>query len=860
MPGIRDTFVRSRLGRKIFLTFLLIIAVPLICISLLSREISDFVLMKSTDQLLRDSTKSVALNLLDRMRSAEALLRILDSTRASDTGHAEVAARSALVFSQVSRGPSLGALAPGESQVHVTTDPATQVPEVSIEIAGGNGRPAIQGVLNSKYLWENLESAFYTLCVGGAEFSVPYCHGAEAQAASTARSERALYFRPYLEAKPWTLQAVASPDIADYLPIKLGALFAYVAASALLIALSASAFFVRRATTPLDALITATNAIRSGDFTHAIPLTGMKDEFRDVAESFNVMSATIGADVAFMKMLSTIDVAILERRPLAEIVECGMRHFAEHGALRGMALSVTDALEGSRVTYRIEESGRMSSAHARTDAAGPDAPPPPDASAEGRVATRTARLALPAAATTDAQGRLAAELRAFESRIAVAINAQEHERTLVARAARDSLTRLLNRLGLVERLDQLTAHHGPLCVVYLDLDGFKEVNDAYGHDVGDKLLQGVADRLGGTLADRHLALARLGGDEFVFVLSADPQGLYRAQIASVLEELQPAFRVGELQMQVGASLGVAVFPQDGADHGELLKSADLAMYAAKARGRNQIVYFEASLRSASSERIALRRELTLAQRRDELYLVYQPRVACADMRNHSAEALLRWNHPTRGNVPPDRFIPLAEEAGLIVDIGYWVLKQAMAQFRAWQAMGLRHLDRISVNLSPIQLTSEGFLETVESIVAASGVSPTAIEFEVTEGAFIKDLDDTVRKLDRLRAMGFQIALDDFGVGYSAMSYLSRLPFDTLKIDKSFVDGFGHQKSAYAIASAIVALGKALDKEVVAEGVETREQAELLIALGVDELQGYHYSRPLRPVDFETYMQQPESVR
>jgi len=850
MPDAGRLFVRSRIGKKIFLTFLLIVALPLVGISLLSREISEYVLTRSTDQLLRDSTKAVGLNLLDRLRSGEAMLRIMNSANGTGIKNSDAARRADIIFSEIQFPVDNQAIRRGASIIRVISSGSSGLQDVEIIISDeASGKVAI-GILNQDYLWENLESAFYTLCVEGGEWRTPHCHGPQLPSAATVINSRPLYFRPYMNGEPWQLKAVAAPNVADYLPVKLGAIFAYAAALSLLLALSVSALFIRRATKPLDALIAATGAVRRGEFSHRIPLGGLRDEFIDVADSFNSMALTIGDDIAFMKMLSEMDRAILARSPLGVTVSLGLSRFAGHAAGRGWSIYVFRDQQDTAEVFTLDGSGTVR----RT----------PDILVEGGydgVAQRGTAIAIvdttavmlvgvePAELTQE----LMLELEAVKSKIAIAVSSEQHEHILVSRAAHDSLTHLLNRLGLVDKLGGLIAQpfdRSLFAVVYLDLDGFKEVNDAYGHDVGDRLLKKVADRISASLERSELALARMGGDEFVFLLPIDEANSYYKRVEAVLHDLQRVFNVDELQIQVGASMGVARFPADGENQSDLLKCADLAMYAAKSNGRNQIVYFERSLNSAAAERIELRRDLAIALAQNQFYVVYQPRVSSGDLAHASAEALIRWQHPTHGNIPPDKFISLAEESGQILDIGYWVLAEAANQMNEWVKNGSNSIKKVSVNISPIQLMADDFLTTVENIVARSGAAISTIELEVTEGALIKDIDKATKKLNRLRELGFSIALDDFGVGYSAMSYLSVLPFDTLKIDKSFVSRLGLEDSAYAIASAIVALGKALRKNIVAEGVETQEQAQKLIALGVDELQGYLYSKPLRPKDLD----------
>lgn len=846
-----NIFTKSRLGKKILLVFLFLVAVPLAGIALLSQELSGFVLARATEQLLKEATKFSGLNLLDRARSAETLLKVLNSSQGNLAPESDAMVRARTVFSEITYYPVKNVGQWRQSTISISQDPLNGQTSVAIEVTDVKSRRTAIGVLSPSYLWENLESPYYTLCVGGKMFIIPICQGAEPSQGSAIKNERALYFRPYLEGEPWKVSATAVPNITDYLPIKLSTIYFYLAAAALFLALSASAFFIRRAMTPLDALIQATNAIREGRYSHMVRTDTMKDEFREVAESFNGMTATIGADIAFMHVLSTIDEAILERRPLEDVVMLGMHHLSLHAEAQGLQLIIVHS-HLSGVAYRVEKTGQVSRKLLNEALVTEARQVLDEAILVGKSTSLDAYIHPPANAVT-----LNGEIASFRKRLAVAIDSEEHERILVTRAAHDSLTHLLNRLGLTEKLDELlretVAARQMLAVVYLDLDGFKEVNDAYGHDAGDRLLVKVAERMRSSLDDRQLALARMGGDEFVFVLPVRPSIDHRSIIAKVLQDLQQPFQIDRIQIQVGASFGVAAYPDDGENRIELLKSADLAMYAAKSRGRNKIVYFDPSLHSVSAERIKLRRELGEALERQEFHLVYQPRVRCDDLTTRSAEALLRWTHPVRGNIPPDRFISIAEESGLIVEIGLWVLEQVIRQVAAWRDGSATTLERLSVNVSPVQLMNEGFLQSVEALVADTGVRPGWIELEITEGAIIKDVDEAIAKMTRLRELGFTIAIDDFGVGYSAMTYLHVLPFDVLKIDKSFVDGFGKQQSGFAIASAIVALARALGKDVVAEGVETQEQADTLISMEVDELQGYLFSRPLRVSDFNAYL-------
>jgi diguanylate cyclase (GGDEF)-like protein len=865
----QGAFLNSRHGRRTFATFFVIVAAPLLTVTYLSYELTELILRRSTAQLLQEATKSMSLNLIDRMRNAESLLLAAAEESPGASANSALRARMAALFSYVGRTDT----EPGDSAaIRAGTRPLSRLrvvrpspdrsPTVELTVWSTSGA-RLTGRLNPDFLWENLQSAIYNVCMEGPGFGSRFCQRSEPVSPHDVSIERQVFFRPYLEAEGWTLTTIAAPTVADFLPMSIGNMLGTVAGLAFLLALMASSFFVRKSTRPLDALVTGTRLLREGDFSHAVPLEGMADEFRELAVSFNAMAADVGADLRFMQVLANIDQSILNRRPLSDVMELSLSHLHATSPELAVAVVSWDQADLLPKAYRIGVDATLQSETVSPDGleTGPSGQPVPRLPVDsGRQRWRH----MPVARTDDkavwlrleehpaqpaAARRHLNELVALSGRLAVAIHADQREQLLIARAARDSLTGLLNRLGLVEAIDSLVADPAPslgFAVAYLDLDGFKDVNDAYGHDVGDRLLKAVAQRVAISLQPAPLALARLGGDEFVFVIPADENGEYLRRIDAVLQEIQPIYVIDGTEILIGGSIGIAMHPDHGINHDELLRNADLAMYAAKGSGRNRVVEFEIAFNSAAAERVELRRDLGSALAEGQLFVVYQARVDANTKQTHSVEALLRWRHPRQGLVSPDKFITLAEEAGLIVEIGLWVMEQAFVQFNAWKAEARLQITQISVNLSPVQMTHSSFLDDVERLMLRHSIPRGAIELEVTEGALIRDVDTAIQKLAHLQKLGFDIALDDFGMGYSAMSYLSVLPFNTLKIDKSFVWDFNRQKSAYAIAAAIVALAKALDKRIVAEGVETEEQALLLQRLGVDELQGYLYSKPLPP--------------
>lgn len=418
----------------------------------------------------------------------------------------------------------------------------------------------------------------------------------------------------------------------------------------------------------------------------------------------------------------------------------------------------------------------------------------------------------------------------------------------------DSLTGLPNRVLLKDRLTQILTRAGSynemVAILFIDLDRFKEVNDTLGHGTGDQLLQAVSERLADCLRSCD-TLARLGGDEFVVLL---PGIVERECIGDIAEKLLQSLRKPvQLDMRevfTSGSIGISVWPVDGDSVGTLFKNADTAMYYAKEQGRNTYRFYTPQMHATSMEQMTLSNDLRYAMERDELHLCYQPQVSFETGGLIGVEALLRWNHAKRGLISPDRFIPLAEDTGLIVSIGTWVLREACKQAVTWIAQGLPAL-RMAVNISAKQFREIDFSDTVKAVLQETGLEPSLLELELTEGMLIENVTQTKVTLQSLKEMGVTLAIDDFGTGYSSLSYLKHFPLDRLKIDKSFVQEIAEKSGdAAAIVEAVVALGHSLKLTVIAEGVEQQDQVDFLHSRKCDELQGYFFSRPLTPQALE----------
>jgi len=437
--------------------------------------------------------------------------------------------------------------------------------------------------------------------------------------------------------------------------------------------------------------------------------------------------------------------------------------------------------------------------------------------------------------------------------LATAVERHDARDRLTWLAQYDALTRLPNRHRLAACLEdaiaQACSSGQRAAVMFIDLDRFKSVNDMLGHGAGDQLLTQAARRLE-ACARRGDVVARLGGDEFALVLTElSSDDTMRRDAAAVAERVveamaQPFYLEGQ-QLFVSASVGIASYPEDGADADALLKSADTAMYGAKNNGRNNYQFYVAAMHEHTAQRLQLESQLRLALERGEFLLHYQPKLGLASGAISGFEALIRWNHPQRGLVPPLEFIPVLEDTGLIIQAGEWVIAEVCRQLRAWEAQDLP-VAPVAINLSARQLQQDDLVGAIERIVAGAGVDPSLLEFELTESMLMTNPEAAVETLSRIKALGMRLSVDDFGTGYSSLAYLKRFPLDALKIDRTFVRDLPEDLDDAAITRAVIRLAHSLSLKVVAEGVETVEQVRELEKYDCDEIQGYYFSRPLAP--------------
>lgn len=453
----------------------------------------------------------------------------------------------------------------------------------------------------------------------------------------------------------------------------------------------------------------------------------------------------------------------------------------------------------------------------------------------------------------DAQGKICNFIAIFSD----ASTYKEKEARIQFLAHHDALTGLPNRVLLQDRLEQAISkavrEKQRIAVLFIDLDRFKVINDTLGHHVGDLLLKEIARRLGFTVRASD-TICRQGGDEFIIILPEIASVSAVAHIAGkLLENISREFQIDAERLQITPSIGISLYPDDATDIDTLIRNADAAMYHAKAQGRANYQFFTESLNAQLTERLELERNLATAIERNQLELHFQPQFLLPEGRIIGAEALLRWRHPDKGYISPELFIPVAEESGLIDQIGLWVLKRLLERVNEWHDDPLFAELVFAANVSARQLASRGFIEAVESLLAQISHPPERIELELTETAVMSDIQRSITHLGELKRLGVNLAIDDFGTGYSSLNYLKRLPIDRLKIDRSFITGIPTDPHDITITRAIITMAQTLGLQVIAEGVETADQASFLVAHGCNEMQGFHLAHPLNEEDFADFV-------
>ena len=891
------TRLSGRLARRLVLLFLGAALVPVLLSDWLSIDVMTQVAERFDRESRQQTTRQVSRQVFDRLLAAKEVLSAAVGARTTQAaipgeifretvfpGSGETAGRAAdddIASLWRRAAPQHAPAAPRDSSpaVHVELRTLVAPGATPRVLLGASIGQALIGVaeLRPEFVWAPVVNA-----TEDTVWSVQDARGQTlmqhrgADAASAATPHRTFQAQLFLSGEfatgNWRFEQAAPAPGLHWHGAPLTGWLGGVALATLLAVGLYGGRKIHRMLAPLEALTHGARQLAAG-FTSTRVVVRGNDEISALGNAFNEMAGELEAQFSTLRHLSYIDAGILSGVPLGTLAQ-GVAdqllclypqarpsvHWREGANTLRSVTSRADSAAGASVDVdltdaQVERFECLSDGD-RLDAAlaEPLATPERGAAAGPTVMTiREAGRTRAAIVLHLSEGVHTAALkpaRDLTDRLAVALVARTREQQLVHRAVHDQLTGLANGYGLQIHLERLLARAGgaELALLFIDLDRFKEVNDHHGHGVGDELLKVVGARIGACLPEPAL-LARTGGDEFVVVLpGADTETACAcaSRIAGALR--RPAVLRG-IAHSCGASIGIALGPEHGSTQEELLRCADVALYVAKDTGRSRHAVFNASLDHAARERASLLAALRVAVAREELVVYYQPRLRARDGVITSAEALVRWQQPQRGLLMPGSFIELAEVSGLIGPIGDWVLDRACAQIARWQARG-HGLERVSVNVSAHQLAPGDLPDKVAAALTRHAVAGHRLELEVTESLLVGDVRAAHTQLARIQALGVTIALDDFGTGHSSMALLRKLPIDVLKIDRAFVTDMVSDPTALAITRTIVTLAKSLSLRLVAEGIETEDQAALLRSMGCDELQGFLYGKPVAATTFE----------
>ena len=859
----------TRVAARTFALFCVCAIVPIVVSAIVADRIVTTKLRDDAATRLERTSKSYGLLVFERLRQTdEALTELaalaladrlpLDDIRSLRSSHFEV-------VDVVNEAPSAGATAerPAALSLHGT--------DVRLTVVQSRGPRTIQITANvdPSYLWD--PDAVYLdsmrICVRGPNAEVLRCVGEDATPGDTDSSlaeEWSLFLAPRYGAASWSVRTEQPATVALSALRTFERTLPIVTLIGIGIAFLLSTIQIRRSHRPLALLTDAVDQMgRRGIHRHVA--IDSKDEYGNLAQAFNRMTGSLARQFDLFRTLAQIDRMILEDPSTNTLVEKTLPSLPSQLRAPVVAVAV-DSGDGRSMTiwWSSAESkvGRL-----ETDALTVDA-------LVGKIDVRSPGLAglvanislqflygLPIEVEGNLRGALLLgdpesrgssmrHARAFARRFAVALGSEQRRAALLKHAYYDSLTGLPNRQLFKDRLEREIAHarriQSQVALIYIDLDRFKNVNDSMGHSAGDALLVGVSQRMLSQLRESD-TLARLGGDEFVVIATAPEE-----QPAHVLaERLQAALRepimVQGATCFAQASIGLAVYPQDGGDVESLLRSADIAMYRSKAAGFSGITYFEEGMNRDAQRRLLMEQRLRAAMRAGDLSVEYQPKINLNDGSLAGVEALARWNDSQLGLVSPVEFIAVAEECGLIDELGAWVLNEACSTFQSLREQGV-DLGQLSVNVSMLQLRDGRFMNKIGDALLGHTMSAEALEIEVTESTLADNPREVSALLEKLRQSGVRIAIDDFGTGYSSMSVLGELPTDVLKIDRSFVMESASQRSSRSVIEAIISIAHVLGKVTVAEGVETSEQARTLRQLGCDYAQGFFFAKPVPAKD------------
>ena len=880
--------LKSRLGRELYTLAAILGCAPLILIGTISLYQIDSAHRSQAERALDQSIRSFGEMIFERLRqSNELAIRLIEERLTADELPHSFLDYAVLIDGEIAHStfadavPELSVTGTAEKAQIVFTGDGR---DGEVLLAFTNGTATFIGRLDQFYLWgDRSQYPFATeFCIiarapGATVFCstpLPRIHESEILSANSTRgsfgwkgedqSWRAGWWELFLpsafEAEPLRIVASQPTDVAFAAADTFRLIYIPGLIATLAITLLGAGYHARRYLTPLSELLKVTRQFASRDFKARAALT-RNDEFSDLAEALNDMADALDRQFRQREALSRLDYLILAGDSIEDVFRTAVTESLCYLPFDEIELDIEALPDGRwfRYAYKRGDEGLSKSVLS--------------GHSEDTTVKRSAVRSASAISSIVVSDVLRGEMRAYfmrandsnsdnlarqqltqlADRLSMALEFDDKSAELNRRAYFDELTGLPNRETCFQKINRAieTADFNGhmVALLYIDLDGFKSVNDSLGHDSGDQLIKLAADRITRCVG-HHGVTARLGGDEFAVIIpySSGRSDDYKTIGAQILAELQSPFTIGNTEAFLGASIGTARYPDDGNTHTELLRKADAAMYRAKDTGRGRQVDYSRTLGIVIAKRLRLEADLNRALDRDEMYLVYQSQVSLATGVMNGAEALLRWNHSTEGPIAPDEFIPIAEETNQIITLGNWVLFNACRQFSEWLDRGL-NLRTIAINVSANQLRSQAFLDCVRDCLDRFEIKPEMLELELTERVFVGSHELT-SSIHSLKTMGVQIAIDDFGTGYSALGYLKNLEFDKVKIDRSFVGSLPHDRQAASIIQAVLAMCETLGKTVVAEGVETSQQLKYLAEAGVDIAQGYYFGKPLPAQEFE----------
>lgn len=869
---IKGSLLRSKVSRRITILFFIAALLPTGLLASLTYHNTNQASAKQRHKELVETSRAYGLSMLGRLLFAYSILE--NSAKDGVTSSA-----LSSIFQGLSWQNRLHGHAPPPLQIVPAASGSFDV-NVSLSVLAKDGR-VLSATLRHDYLWGeqgDVDSAF-NICVYADSRRLFCTYPDEIDHQKNSGAQNAswdLFLKPTLKTDTWTIVATRRFMPQDAALANFLSTYLAVAALSVLLILLLSLMLIRRTMVPLETLIDGTRRIADGDYKKIDVFTD--DEFGDLTHAVNNMSGQIRHQMNTLQMLSAIDHEMRNRIDLKQIIK--MVAIAMRRLLPSATLYVaryrndefaTDCLFIDKENIALTEQeieinddeiacleqypeGKIAATSCFFPSAGPHQQNWNIALfCQGR---RCGALSLVWNEASSINPAMQNTLIELANRVAIAIQIQEREQRLLYQALFDELTGLLNRHGLEQKISRIMNRSEPAAILFIDVDHFKLVNDSFGHKMGDQLLQAIAARV--MTCHPDCIGGRFGGDEFVILLDTNDEEQVATVTKSLMDLLTQPFILASQGFSITSSIGIALHPRDLSDGLTLIERADIAMYQAKQNGRNTYRFYDQHMNEAAHQKLAMEESLRLALIENEFVLHYQPKVDLTSGRIVGAEALVRWNHPTKGLVFPAHFISLAEESNLIVSLGAWVMREACSQNMRWRRDGYDAM-RIAVNVSARQFGEPGFVETVEKILQETGLPANGLEIEVTESLLMNDVTQSIDILNALSRLGVSLSIDDFGTGYSSLAYLKRFPLNVLKIDQSFVRDLVEDNDDRLIISSIITLAHNLELRVVAEGVETHAQLDYLWKQGCDEIQGYYFSRPVDAIKFGAMLQDGKSL-